>query len=79
VCLTKIPCSAHIVHLYVFLIILKTKSDSFCQLIGIYDHAGVCGIYDHAGVCLVRGILLLQSQFPRIRNSITLTVEIPVL
>lgn len=27
----------------------------------------------------MHGILLLQSQFPRIRNSIALTFEIPVL
>lgn len=50
----------------VFFIILRTKSDFFPpQMIGIYDHAGVC---------LLCGILLLKSQFPRIRNIIVLYI-----
>ena len=65
VCLTKILCSAHRVHVCVFLSFLEPKVIFSPQMIGIYDHAGVC---------LLCGILLLKCQFPRIRNIIVLYI-----
>jgi hypothetical protein len=48
------------VHLCVFLSFSEPK---------VTQHTGK---YDHVGVCLLRGVLLVQYQFPRIRNSIAL-------